>query len=246
MMKLHSLYWSGLMVGVLTVVGGSGVPASAADVTPPVEATDVDTASPETESPATDSSETEPAEPESLETETPETEPTEATSAPDPADYATYTLPDYFSIQYPEDWQAAAPDGETEAPTAIITSPEAQTEGDFRAATEVTWLSAPPEEIVPAALKSLQDREAEVVRYRAINIDNTTALQIWLANEEGDLPYALMTYIGYDGTTAVIVSHHSAPLAESTLMAMHQSFRRLADNPETLPSDNNTEMPSVQ
>lgn len=141
----------------------------------------------------------------------------------------TVTYQDLFSIQVPETWETAAeadlPLVITNFSTAAANRP-AQAE-DIR--TEITWIEKPPAEVVPQALQDIQGQGYEVADYGTLSIDGTTALRLWLTNRPESPSYAVMTYIGYDTTTAVIISRFDTPTpeVERQLAALHESFSRL-------------------
>lgn len=154
--------------------------------------------------------------------ETPATAPTTA--------FEAYTHADLFSIQLPAGWVVSQP-SET-LPLIITNFPLATPDRpvqpeDIR--TEITWIEKPPSEVVPPVLQEIQAKGYSLADYGALTIDNTTALQLWLV-ELPEMPSkALMTYIGYENGTAVIVSRFDAatPAMEQQLMTVHGSFTRL-------------------
>lgn len=139
---------------------------------------------------------------------------------------APYTYADLFSIGLPEGWQATE---QTDAPQVILTNsgdniPEAET-----ARIEITWHNQPPQVVVAQLLNDLKAGGYQVSRYESEDIDNTTALNIWLSELPDDFPNAFMSYIGYAETTAAVVSYYTASNSDlaSLLVEVHQSFERL-------------------
>ena len=144
-----------------------------------------------------------------------------------PVDLASYTYEDLFSIGFPDGWQVTE-----QAASPQLTALAPATEAATAMRTEVTWHEAPPREIVPQALQTIQDNGYTVARYDAINVDNTTALRIWLTDlPEAGLPNAFMTYVGYPNATAVIVSYYGTQTSDldNLLSGIHQSFQRLGE-----------------
>lgn len=144
----------------------------------------------------------------------------------------TYTYPGLFSIQVPEGWQVAALD---DAPQVVITNfAEATASRPSQAedvSTEVTWIERPPSEVVPQALQEIEAQGYALVDYGALTIDGATALQLWLANLPEAPNNAVMTYIGYETVTAVIVSRFGTPTPETRMIleTLHSSFARLQE-----------------
>lgn len=142
---------------------------------------------------------------------------------PMPEGFASYGYNGMFSVGLPSDWQVTEQPGSpqlTATGAAVADAPAVRT--------EITWFEAPPKEIVPQAIQTIQTNGYSVVRYDAINIDGTTALRIWLTDLPDTLPNALMTYIGYEQTTAAIVSYYgrTTPALDEVLNSVHQSFQR--------------------
>ena len=140
----------------------------------------------------------------------------------------TYTDGDRFSIQLPAAWQVASDEGE---PLVITNFSQADPDRapqpeDLR--TEITWIEQPPGEVVPLALQEIQSQGYSLVNYGALRIDGTTALQLWLEDLPEAPESALITYIGYEAATAVIVSRYSTltPQIQQLLTTVHGSFAR--------------------
>jgi len=151
--------------------------------------------------------------------------PPQPTTPTTPVDLASYVYENLFSIGFPDGWQVTE---QTDSPQVTALAPATEATTPMR--TEVTWHETSPREIVPQALQTIQDNGYTVTRYDAINVDNTTALRIWLTGlpEEG-LPSAFMTYVGYQNATAVIASYYGeqTPDLDNLLSGIHQSFERL-------------------
>ncbi|MEB3313073.1 MAG: hypothetical protein VKL98_02895 [Cyanobacteriota bacterium] len=132
----------------------------------------------------------------------------------------THGYNNLFTIDFPTDWQVSQ---QTQAPQVTALAPS----GGVR--TEITWHDRPPAEVVPAALQAIETKGYNVAGYDAINIDNTTALRVWLTNLPEDLPNALMSYIGYPSHTAVIVTYYNGQSTDvdNLISSIHQSFQRL-------------------
>ncbi|NJL45803.1 MAG: hypothetical protein HC922_08930 [Leptolyngbyaceae cyanobacterium SM2_3_12] len=143
-------------------------------------------------------------------------------SVPMPEGFASYSYNGLFSVGLPSDWQVTE---QTASPQLTATSTSSAATA---VRTEITWFDIPPKEIVPQAIQTIQTNGYSVVRYEAANIDGTTALRIWVADLPEALPNALMTYIGYEQTTAVITSYYGAPdpAVDDLLDIIHQSFQR--------------------
>ncbi|NJL47238.1 MAG: hypothetical protein HC929_06730 [Leptolyngbyaceae cyanobacterium SM2_5_2] len=142
-----------------------------------------------------------------------------------PIDLASYAYEDLFAIGFPDGWQVTE---QSASPQVTALAPA--TAGTTPMRTEVTWHEMPPREIVPQALQTIQSSGYTVARYDAINVDNTTALRIWLTDlPAAGLPNAFMTYVGYQNATAVIVSYYGDPTTDldNLLSGIHQSFERL-------------------
>jgi hypothetical protein len=130
-----------------------------------------------------------------------------------------------FQIQLPAGWQATSTEGE---PT-IITSPEMETDPAAGILTEIQWRNQPPGELVPIALEQIETEGHAVRRYRTLMVDGVTALRLWLAEVPETLPYATVTYVGYEQSTAVLTSRYSEPTqaVDDLLSALHGSFRAI-------------------
>jgi hypothetical protein len=144
-----------------------------------------------------------------------------------------YVYADLFSIGFPEGWQVTEQESSPQLTALAFSSPETGPETDPESAllrTEITWHTAPPQEIVPQALQTIQTNGYTVARYDAIKVDGTTALRLWLTDlpEEGK-SQAFMSYVGYPNATAVIVSYYRdrTPDLDNLLSGIHQSFQRV-------------------
>ncbi|MBD0267330.1 MAG: hypothetical protein ICV77_03455 [Cyanobacteria bacterium Co-bin8] len=159
---------------------------------------------------------------------TPSATPNIETPAPD-LELETYTDSDRFSIQLPPGWQVSSAEA---GPLVITNFPQTETERAAQAEdlrTEVTLIEQPPGEVVPPALQEIQSQGYSLADYGAITIDGATALQLWLIDLPEAPESALMTYIGYDTATAIIVSRFDTltPEIERLLTTLHSSFTRL-------------------
>ncbi|MBD0335505.1 MAG: hypothetical protein ICV62_08450 [Cyanobacteria bacterium Co-bin13] len=158
----------------------------------------------------------------------PATAPT-AEATPSDLELETYTDSDRFSIRLPSSWQVLPAEA---GPLVITNFSQGESERTAQAEdlrTEVTLIEQPPAEVVPLALQEIQSQGYSLADYGAITIDGTTALQLWLVDLPETPESALITYIGYDTATAVIVSRFDAltPEIERLLTTVHSSFTRL-------------------
>jgi hypothetical protein len=140
-----------------------------------------------------------------------------------------YVYADLFSIGFPEGWQVTEQESSPQLTALAFSSPETGPESALLR-TEITWHTAPPQEIVPQALQTIQTNGYTVARYDAIRVDGTTALRLWLTDlpEEG-MSNAFMSYVGYPNATAVIVTYYRdrTPDLDNLLSGIHQSFQRV-------------------
>ena len=111
-------------------------------------------------------------------------------------------------------------------------------------------VAAPPGPLVDANIDSFIEEGAAVSRYRSVDIDDRSALVIWLAERPNELTAAIATFVGYDDETVFLFSRYSPDNegAEAEILAMHASLTNLADEsasePESSP-ETVTEEPPV-
>lgn len=167
----------------------------------------------------------------------------DATAEPTLPELTPYEYADLFSIGLPPTWGVTAE--ADEAPQLVIEARSAP-EAAATVRTEITWYPLPPTEVVAAGLQTLATEGYQVVDYGSDIIDNYAGIQIELTNLPGDLPHALLTYIGYDDVTVRIISYYGSgtldepeeedgaeptegmpdPWMETLLPEVHASFRR--------------------
>jgi hypothetical protein len=156
----------------------------------------------------------------------PTSEPTTSEPPGLPDNFASYTYEDLFSVGFPNGWQAT----EHSASPQVILSNAGQAAGQANGVrTEVTWFDQPPGVVVPQALQEIQTNGYRVIRYEPQTINGTSALSIWLTDLPEELSNAYLTYIGYENTTAAVISYYAESNQEvETLVGnIHRSFQRL-------------------
>jgi hypothetical protein len=147
-----------------------------------------------------------------------------------PAELSSYTYSNLFSVGLPAGWQITEQEASPQVLATNVGNDSATASATPTAIrTEITWFNEPPDTVVPEALQAIEANGYTVDRYDASQIDGTTALQIWLVDLPQGLPNAYITYIGYDETTAAIVSYYneSLPAVDELVGAIHESFQRL-------------------
>ena len=136
------------------------------------------------------------------------------------ANFATHTEPDAFVIQYPQAWQVTSL-GED---TIEIVSPL----GDdltMNIHSRVQLLREDPDMVINRSIDQFIEDEARVGRYLMVNVDNQSALRIWMSTR--DQLKVISTFVGYgDSQTAVLTSQYSSDNAdaEAMILQMHDSF----------------------
>lgn len=153
-------------------------------------------------------------------------------SLPAPADAMEAMLPldrhrynDLFSIGFPADWQVTQQDGEPQ----LVALADAPNSSPLR--TEVTWVAAPPQQVVSQALQEIQVQGHTVALYDAIAMDGTSAIRLWLTDlPDAEAPSAFVSYVGYANGTAKIITYYRdrTPEQDNLLSQVHQSFQRMA------------------
>lgn len=163
---------------------------------------------------------------------------------------------DLFSIGFPADWDVTIQDGEPQivATAMDATSMDATTidapSTGVPILTEVTWIAAPPQQVVPQALQEIQTKGHSVLRYDAISMDGTSAIRLWLTDlPDEEAPHAFVSYVGYASGTARIVTYYRdrSPDLDNLLSTVHQSFQRLGESTpadDALDDEANQDVPS--
>jgi len=208
--------WWGLLSASLVAVGGftwGTVPARAADGVFSGEATALDEAA--------------------LDEAALDEAALDETAAPALSASQTYQYADLFAIDMPDQWVVAS---ETDEAPQIVLEARPAPDAAATVRTEITWYPLPPTEVVAAGLQTLATEGYQVVDYGSQIIDNYVGIQVELTNLPGNLPEALLTYIGYDDVTVRIISYYAVeggeaderptPPTEEVLAEVHQSFRR--------------------
>lgn len=168
----------------------------------------------------------------------PETGPTPEQELPNPADEVTpslvenlqtYTLPESFSLDIPEGWIAEGTEAER---SAVITnySPD-RPEGDIAQTTdiktEVTLVNEPPDSFVDREITALIDQEYPVRRYTSVEVDERTALRLWVSDLPSEYAHQIITFVGYAsyGTAMIVTSYNTYSIETDILIEqIHDSF----------------------
>ena len=143
-----------------------------------------------------------------------------------------YTLPQSFSLQIPQDWNADGTEAEGRA-TITNYSPD-RPEGDVPQSTdiktEVILVSEPPNEFVDREIATIISQEYPVRRYTTVEVNERTALRLWVS----DLPQAyanqIITFVGYgsEGTAKIVTSYNTqSPEIDFQIEQVHDSFERM-------------------
>jgi hypothetical protein len=144
-----------------------------------------------------------------------------------PSSFDRYTYEALFSVGVPNGWQTTE---QALSPQLTFSNADGITPEVGEVRTEITWFDQPPGVVVPQVLDDIKQNGYRVARYEPQEIDGTTALSVWLADLPEALSNAYMTYIGYEDSTAAVVTYYatdSGPEIESVLSTIHGSFQRL-------------------
>lgn len=155
----------------------------------------------------------------------------EITPAP-VANLQTYTLPNTFSLQIPQDWTAAGTEVDR---FAVITNysvnrPEGDTTQPSDIKTEVRFVGELPDTFVDRELTSIIEENYTVQRYGTVKVNEHTGLRLWIANSPLDYTHQIITFVGYNSGTVKIVTHYNAAARESAVETeilieqVHDSF----------------------
>ncbi|MEL6604733.1 MAG: hypothetical protein AAFP20_16085 [Cyanobacteria bacterium J06614_10] len=133
-----------------------------------------------------------------------------------------------MSIDYPATWQVEVDD------SGIVAIEAAPTAGFQQVITQVFRVDSPPGPLVDANINSFIEEGSAVSRYRSVEIDEQTALVMWLADRPDELSSAIATFIGYGDETIFLFSRYSPDVAdpgaadiEESILRLHSSFSNL-------------------
>lgn len=141
----------------------------------------------------------------------------------------THVEEDYFSFQYPANWQLER--SGSKPPYLIVTSYRMTPGGGLALKqaikTDVTLL---PQSMQALINKPPTGDDIKISRTRHLTIAGKPAYQRWYRSLGFDFPDTVVTYVQYsDRQTAVLSSYYTAsnPRAVPQIQQIHQSFRIL-------------------
>ena len=156
--------------------------------------------------------------------------PAEGEATPIPVEsFQTYTLPDNFSLDIPEGWSTESLATERRA---VITnySPD-RLEGNAAQLTdiktEVTLVDEHPDSFVDREITAIIDQAYPVRRYTSVEVNERTALRLWVSDLPQEYANQIITFVGYgDYGTAMIVSYYNTFSIETDILIeqIHDSF----------------------
>ncbi|MEL6470568.1 MAG: hypothetical protein AAFQ74_12640 [Cyanobacteria bacterium J06623_4] len=133
------------------------------------------------------------------------------------ANYSDGTM----SIDYPATWQVEVND------SGIVAIEAAPIAGSQQVITQVFRVDSPPGPLVDANINSFIEEGSAVSRYRSVEIDEQTALVMWLADRPDELSSAIATFIGYGDETIFLFSRYSPDIADPSAVDIEESILRL-------------------
>ncbi|MEO0987385.1 MAG: PsbP-related protein [Cyanobacteria bacterium J06639_14] len=140
-----------------------------------------------------------------------------------------YTLPQNFSFQIPQDWNA---EGTETDRFAVITNynsdrPEGDTPQPADIRTEVMLVDEHPSTFVDREVTAIIDQAYRVHRYTTVEVDELTALRLWISDLPLEYSYQIITFVGYASYgTARIVTYYNTQSEETDRLIeqIHDSF----------------------
>ncbi len=143
-----------------------------------------------------------------------------------------YTLPANFSLQIPQDWSA---DGTEAERRAVITNyspdrPEGNAPQPTDIRTEVMLVSEHPDEFVDREVATIISQEYPVRRYTTVEVNERTALRLWVTDLPQTYAHQIITYVGYgsDGTAKIVTSYNTQSIEiDLQIEQVHDSFERM-------------------
>ncbi|MEO1507461.1 MAG: hypothetical protein AAFU84_07420 [Cyanobacteria bacterium J06633_23] len=123
-----------------------------------------------------------------------------------------------FSVDYPRGWQVQTP---SENSVAIVSIADGV---NMAIRTDIVILREDPQVAVPQRLDQIAADGLSVQRYSLVTVDGQSGLRIWYEPEAGQ--QALATFVGYGSQQTVVLTSQyvSAPMAESLVTQIHESF----------------------
>ncbi|MEL6938457.1 MAG: hypothetical protein AAFO84_04620 [Cyanobacteria bacterium J06598_1] len=169
--------------------------------------------------------------------EVPATTPLIIDESVDPVETANYS-DGTLSIDYPATWEISVDEA---GDLAIDNASDVLLD---RVETQLFRVASPPGPLVNANIDSFIEEGAAVSRYSSVEIDEQSALVMWLADRpDEELSSAIATFIGYGDNTIMLFSRYAPEnaTAEDSILRLHSSFTKLSDT--DLPE---SEMPELE